>query len=581
MKYRSSFRFWPISLIIVSFFSFCSFINADARLTVEANRGRIKLDGDYYRGIGVNYYDAFLRRLSNNSDTSYRAGLKKLGDHDIPFVRMTVTPYWPSQLKPYIRVSNGKYAFNVTFLNYLDDFMNHARKNDVGVVMSLFWHEIIIPDLVGEPISKWGTPNSETRKCMADLTKQIVGRYKDHKATWGWEFGNEMNLKVNLPSPKFSINTKLGTPSSRSSADYIDSKIMNSALVGFLNAVRSIDATGFVSSGNTVPRPGAHHLHSTGNWGQDTKANWRNRLLNETPAAYKTTSVHTYPKFFFTERSNNPKNYFADQQQSYLQWLRFIAQSARNNDRALFIGEFGARDGSFTLKGGKKQTLSLADQKEYMNQLLDAFAIEAIPLAAVWVYDRKNVSDLHNMTFDNSRAWVLQRIKAYNRAISFKGFKNIINNQSNRPLRPVKNNKQQNTPIEQLVWGSWANKWRFWTPYNWEFSRNKDGYLNIINKLTGRALVPRGSSVNAGVDIVQHLPANRYWPFWDAYEWVILPSYDNNHLYNIMNLKSNRMFRPKGGSTKNNVKMSQDSDTTWRDPGLRTWNGFKFRIVNP
>ena len=49
--------------------------------------GVLTRNGAPYRGIGVNYYDAFIRTLRNPQDDSYRAGFSKLGANNIPFAR--------------------------------------------------------------------------------------------------------------------------------------------------------------------------------------------------------------------------------------------------------------------------------------------------------------------------------------------------------------------------------------------------------------------------------------------------------------------------------------------------------------
>lgn len=61
---------------------------AQSSLGLRVNSsGVLTRNGAPYRGIGVNYYDAFIRTLRNPQDVSYREGFSKLGDHQIPFAR--------------------------------------------------------------------------------------------------------------------------------------------------------------------------------------------------------------------------------------------------------------------------------------------------------------------------------------------------------------------------------------------------------------------------------------------------------------------------------------------------------------
>ena len=55
-------------------------------LRIDA-QGTLLRNGEPYRAIGINYFNAFLRRLNNPDDTSYREGYAQLAEYNIPFVR--------------------------------------------------------------------------------------------------------------------------------------------------------------------------------------------------------------------------------------------------------------------------------------------------------------------------------------------------------------------------------------------------------------------------------------------------------------------------------------------------------------
>src|SRR5690606_21971997 len=63
-------------------------------LSVSAS-GQLLLNGEPYRAIGVNYFNAFSRTLGagQQSDTSYRKGLAYLKERNIPFVRFSINGY--------------------------------------------------------------------------------------------------------------------------------------------------------------------------------------------------------------------------------------------------------------------------------------------------------------------------------------------------------------------------------------------------------------------------------------------------------------------------------------------------------
>ena len=69
-------------------------------LTV-ANDGVLMKDGRPYRGIGVNYFHAFLRHLQSPNDKSYEVGFKGLATAKIPFARLIGCGFYPSEQKLY------------------------------------------------------------------------------------------------------------------------------------------------------------------------------------------------------------------------------------------------------------------------------------------------------------------------------------------------------------------------------------------------------------------------------------------------------------------------------------------------
>ncbi len=71
----------------------------------------------------------------------------------------------------------------------------------------------------------------------------------------------------------------------------------------------------------------------------------------------------------------------------------------------VLIGEFGAHG---------------EGAAEAVRSLLDTIAASKVPLAAVWVYDR-GAHDAFNITGDNERSWILDRIGELNRRMKSGG----------------------------------------------------------------------------------------------------------------------------------------------------------------
>ena len=112
--------------------------NTDAPLRVGP-LGMIVRDGASFRGIGVNYHDAYVRTLLNPDDTSYEAGFAELGEKDIPFARISIMGYWPSWNTIFLEDREEA-------LRRLDGVVQSAERHGVGLVFSVFWATFTVPD---------------------------------------------------------------------------------------------------------------------------------------------------------------------------------------------------------------------------------------------------------------------------------------------------------------------------------------------------------------------------------------------------------------------------------------------------
>ena len=94
--------------------------------------GRFYKDGKPYRGIGINYYTAFLGKLGlegkepNLEDRSHREGFKVLRRHEIPFIRFCAGGFFPSEWASY---QNNKEAYFKAF----DQLVAHALVSSIAL----------------------------------------------------------------------------------------------------------------------------------------------------------------------------------------------------------------------------------------------------------------------------------------------------------------------------------------------------------------------------------------------------------------------------------------------------------------
>lgn len=354
--------------------------------------GTLLLQGRPYRGIGVNYFDAFARVLRDPRDTSYRQGFRELARRGIPFVRFMAGGYWPSENRLYLRD-------RTRFFRLMDAFVRAAEEERIGLIPSLFWHAPTAPDMVGEPVDQWGTPGSKTQAYMRRYVRDLVIRYRKSPALWGWEFGNEYSLSADLPNAaehRPPVVPDLGTPSSRSARDELSSAIVRAAYQSFAREVRRWDPWRVIVSGDAFPRPSAWHQRAAKSWEQDTEAQYAEMLGYLTPDPMNAISVHLYD----TEEQRFGRVCKAED------LLRVSLTAARRMRKPLFVGEFGASDE----KGPQEARRRFSD-------LLSAVEREGVPLAALWVYDYGGQDGAWNVTAANSRAYQLDAIAEANRRL--------------------------------------------------------------------------------------------------------------------------------------------------------------------
>jgi hypothetical protein len=294
-------------------------------LTVDT-AGILRKDGKPYRGIGVNYFDAFARTLASPADTGYEAGFQALEAAHIPFCRTMAGGFWPKEQRLYLDDKQE-------YFRRLDAVVKSAERHRIGLILSCFWNLATVPDTVGEPVSAWGDPQSRTQSYMRQFVSDIVQRYRDSPAVWGWEFGNEYCLAADLPNAsehRPAVAPSLGTPAARTNKDEISYGAIRTAYAAFGREVRRKDRYRIVESGDSMPRESAWHNRNEKSWKKDAPGEQAAILDVANPSPMDVVSVHFYKET-------------RDQ-------LRAVIQYARQRRKPLYVGEFGAEGVGETAK---------------------------------------------------------------------------------------------------------------------------------------------------------------------------------------------------------------------------------------
>lgn len=372
-------------------------------LSIDA-RGVIVKDGRPYRGIGVNFFEAFLRTLSDPATTSYRDGFEVLSAHKIRYARVILGGFFPSDFQQYI---NNK----ASYFQRMDGVIQAAEENQVGIIASLFWNNFVCADLAGEHMDAYDDPNSKSYAFMRQYINDVVGRYKDSPAIWGWECGNEYILFNDLSNGASFLPTEpaFGCPTTRDPVrDNFPHERTNKLLAEFAKAVRAIDPYRIIESGNSEPRGSAWHLDHYDSWDMDTKAQFTEVLVRDNPDPLNVISVHAY--------AGTEKEFFSDQPVKTFSGLMAETRKAGATvNKPIFLGEFSTP--SYL---PPEYTQPNPNEHAQFNELIAAIEDNKIPLSAVWTFGRWSgygPDASYDIEDNNARGYMLDLIEAANERI--------------------------------------------------------------------------------------------------------------------------------------------------------------------
>ena len=354
-------------------------------LSVE--NGVLLKDEQPFHGIGANYFSLFSRLLQNPSDTSSLTNLATLAQARIPFVRFMGGGFWPVEQRLYL-------TNRADFFRRLDQVVRCAETNGIGLIPSLFWNAATVPDLVGERLDEYGNPDSKTIAFIRRYTAEVVQRYHDSPAIWGWEFGNEYNLACDLPNAsehRPPVWPTLGTAKARTERDELKFAQVRVAVVAFAETVRQFDKTRIIVSGNSIPRSSAWHNVQEKQWTPDTAVQFEEILRRDNPDPINAISVHLYP-----ERQGG----YSGGATNIAGAVSAANRCATQAGRPLFLGEFGVA----------QQLGPRAQQEAVFAEFLDAIVEQGVPLAAFWVFDLDSQEQDWNVSFHNDRAWMIDLV---------------------------------------------------------------------------------------------------------------------------------------------------------------------------
>ncbi len=336
----------------------------------------------------MNYFDVLYR-----GDNTYVAGFQYLSANKIPFIRFMATPgYWPIELAQY---QANKRAYFVR----MDALVQNAEKYHIGLIPNLFWNPSAVSDLVGEPMDQWGNPNSKTIAWMKEFTTEMVTRYKDSPAIWGWEFANEFT--DNCIDPPVGeevalgcwpgVSTAEGTPPARTVLDDLTGAQFESAVTTFAQTVRAIDPHRALFTGNDLTQNDQYNRTINGTMTtctvpgldplepcDDTVEQYGAITTAFNPSPIDTLTMHMYPWIGDTWWGPDyHESKFAPEGNATTPVVIAATMGAGAAvGKPLFIGEWGAAI------PGDPQT-----EQFIFERMLTDVMVEKVPLSSIWVFD--------------------------------------------------------------------------------------------------------------------------------------------------------------------------------------------------
>lgn len=317
---------------------------------LHAEDGYIYLNGELFYGMGMNWHGGVNMGHSRDVEHLDRY-FGSLRDGGIPFVRTMIGFFYSNQIPNYLKDKEK-------FYEGCDLFVQKAEEYRVGIIFSLNWNYSTFCSFVGETRDKIADPYSKGNALLKQYVKEVVTRYKDSPAVWGWEIGNEGNLDCDL-----STSTIKGTDLNGEMQFTSD---MTGLYYGWLSDyIRKLDPYRMITNGDGGYRGAwkALKLSSGRSWfPADTEEDYQELYRLMSQGSIDTLSVH-YLGVSEMKRFN---------------------ERAREMGLAYFLGEFHSTEG-FT-KGYDDPNFDAANAS--WQGIKDAIIDADIQIAANWCYGR-------------------------------------------------------------------------------------------------------------------------------------------------------------------------------------------------
>jgi len=317
-------------------------------LCTSKNGELVRNEGKYSNVVGANYFNAF--DDADTPNTLLNPRMAALADYNVPFIRLWTNEFTLSNTSDYINA-------NSLFWQKIDAIVHAAEKNNLGLIMSLFWNHGSYNNFFNEESSAYSDPWSQSSRQIKKYIKEIMDRYIDSSSIWGWELGNEWN--TDLPED-----------------------IVNACAKMFSVEIRKYDPNRMISNGNNDWRnPGMCRCFIDS---PTCSVNF-NRFNAERASLIDVKSTHNY-RNEIGEIPDELSGY------GYLGLSKYFRTP-------LFVGEFGSYN---------PPSEDLLKNRDDLFFSLGILQNSNVPLSAVWGYERPTSPlDFSRISADNSHGRII------------------------------------------------------------------------------------------------------------------------------------------------------------------------------
>ena len=233
--------------------------------------------GKPYRSIGGNApFDTYEFFEHNNS--AYLQTFANMKASGLDFVRLTALGWFPTE-----QLVTLYFTDKTTYFQKMDQIVDAAAQNGVGICFGLTWWINCMSDYFGEPMLASTVPGSKTYMGMQSLAIDFATHYKNNPAVICYSDTVELNLSADQPNSGQPVNERWTIEG------------VQTVLANISGAIRSVDPNRCIHAGSGNARGDQWHMTNYCLWNPDTPAQYARALADANPDPVDTLDTHYYP----------------------------------------------------------------------------------------------------------------------------------------------------------------------------------------------------------------------------------------------------------------------------------------------